>query len=564
MVVQGFPVSNAQPGNRYTFSAWVKAQNIRARVPFEIELRALGANGEAVLPESRKLSVKSDTDWKLVSTDFSLPVGTTKLSLSLIVKPRSEATVWVDDIAVREQPLFFEQPLRATLRASSKKVFAHYFTPFPVSLDNGDPKSDYYTQYLSPDGEGGSHRGQGGFLRERPLGRASRPLPDPAWVQADFDEEVSRAVALGLDGFVADLLGYAPDKSDYNWNRVKMLLQSAQRVDGGFKIMAMPDMTAGLAGPNVADKLTAAITEFNSYPAAYRLADGRLVVAPYLVEMQTPAWWKAWLDSMKAKGINIAFVPLFQGWEKDAPSYASLCDGMSDWGFRSPKSNASWVDVPKKAHHYAPIWMMPVAPQDMRPNASLYTEAGNSENFRVMWQNAIQGGADWVQLITWNDYSESAEVSPSTGTQYGFYDLAAYYTTWFKTGKMPKITRDTLFYFHRIHPTTAAPDLTKQTSAYRLADAEVPRNDIELLAFLVTPGTLQIQIGGKTQQLQAPAGMTSFRIPIQNGRPSFSLLRGGKTVVALDSAFTISDKIVYDDLLYRSGGSNRAPVVTTP
>ena len=56
--------------------------------------------------------------------------------------------------------------------------------------------------------------------------------------------------------------------------------------------------------------------------------------------------------------------------------------------------------------------------------------------------HAIDGGADWVQLITWNDYGEHTEIAPSTGTQHAFYDLTAYYTAWFKTGAAPRIVRD--------------------------------------------------------------------------------------------------------------------------
>lgn len=72
-------------------------------------------------------------------------------------------------------PFPFDPPPLAVLRRSPRKVFAHYFTQFPISLDNADPARDYYaTQYLRPEGEGGAHRGNGGFLR-------ACPLPRPPW-----------------------------------------------------------------------------------------------------------------------------------------------------------------------------------------------------------------------------------------------------------------------------------------------------------------------------------------------------------------------------------------------
>lgn len=49
-------------------------------------------------------------------------------------------------------------------------MFAHYFTPYPLSLDNASADGDYYTRnYLNPGGESGKHEKYGGLLRDRPL-----------------------------------------------------------------------------------------------------------------------------------------------------------------------------------------------------------------------------------------------------------------------------------------------------------------------------------------------------------------------------------------------------------
>ena len=57
--------------------------------------------------------------------------------------------------------------------------------------------------------------------------------------------------------------------------------------------------------------------------------------------------------------------------------------------------------------------MQAVSAQDERPYASTYDEADNTANLRMTWTAAING-ADWVQIPTWNDYSEGTEISPST------------------------------------------------------------------------------------------------------------------------------------------------------
>src|SRR5579884_2089571 len=425
--------------------------------------------------------------------------------------------------AVAAEPLPFDPPAPAVLRASPKKVFAHYFTPFPISLDNKDPTIDYYTTgYLAPDGEGGKHRRYGGYLRERPLPRSPRPGAD--WADRDMEEEVRRAAAIGLDGFSADILA----TSGVHWERLQRLLAAAARVDPGFKIVLMPDMDAELrAHP---ERLAAAVRSLASSPAVFRLPDGRLVVA---------------------------LIPLFQGWQRYAADFAPFSAGVSDWGPRWPSAAETLRAAPAAAHRLVPIWMAPVAPQDVRPKALRFWEAGGSLLFRAMWQSAIEGGADWVQIITWHDYSEGTEIAPSTGIQWAFADLAAYHVTWFKTGAPPPVARDVLCYFHRVQAVDAPRDPARQPEPFTLAGGDPPRDEVELLAFLAKPGTLEIELGGRTAREEAPEGMTSFRIPLRPGRPVFRLVRGGRTVITLASPWEIRDRVVFQDLLYRAGCSNR-------
>jgi hypothetical protein len=180
--------------------------------------------------------------------------------------------------------------------------------------------------------------------------------------------------------------------------------------------------------------------------------------------------------------------------------------------------------------------------------------------FRTTWRRSIQDKVDWVQIITWNDYSEGTEISPSTGIQYGFYDLTAYYIAWFKTNLRPHIVRDVIYYFHRVEPTAAVPDGTKQLHPFTLQPSYSVQNAIELLAFLKFPGVLTVEIGGRTYSKIAKSGMTSFLVPLGLGIPHFRLYRRGRLVLDLASAFEVRTSITYQDLLYRSGSSSRAVV----
>lgn len=448
----------------------------------------------------------------------------------------------------------FDLPSTQELRSSPKKVFAHYFTPYPLSIDNKPPDEDYYSQhYLAVDGENGKHRPYGGYLRQRPVPQA--PRPDEDWDTVNFEEEIRRAIGIGLDGFTVDMLSF----EGVHWERTKGLLDAAFRVDPGFRILLMPDMEAGFKSHP--EELAGAIEALAGHPSVFRRPDDRLVISPFNTQRQSAKWWKEWLIGMKALGVDISFVPLFQDWRRYADDFAAFSDGFSDWGWRSPRTQRSWRDVPRQAREWVSLWMAPVAPQDMRPRSQEYWEVGNSEGFRVMWENAIHGEADWVQLITWNDYSESTAVAPSTGTQWSFYDLSAYYITFFKTSRPPEIKRDVLYYFHRTHPASALPDPDQQPKIFRPAEgSDPPRDEIELLGFLTGPGILEIEINGTIHRRKAPAGVTSFQVPLTEGRPIFRLRRGGRNRITLKSAFSISSDISRQSLLVHGGSSTREPL----
>jgi hypothetical protein len=188
--------------------------------------------------------------------------------------------------------------------------------------------------------------------------------------------------------------------------------------------------------------------------------------------------------------------------------------------------------------------MMPVDPQQYRPKSFLYWESGNSAAYRDAWTGSIAAEADWVQLVTWNDFSESGAIAPFTdatlqrniGT--GYYDLTGYYAAWFLTGQQPRITHDVLYYFYRKEATSAAAPGQSQRAnlATGTGGAE---NNIELLAFLTSPGVVKITIGGKTYTQNAAAGIASFKVPSVAGTPVFTLSRSGADVFSFKGGVQI-------------------------
>jgi hypothetical protein len=197
--------------------------------------------------------------------------------------------------------------------------------------------------------------------------------------------------------------------------------------------------------------------------------------------------------------------------------------------------------------------VFPIVEQDVRTRGCELWESCGSATLTGLWDTAIADQADWTFLISWSDFSEQA-MQPSTCIGFAPYDLNAYYTQWFKTGKQPAIVRDTLYYFYRKNHTDVDPGKGVKWSFRR--DGAAPANEIELLAFLAAPGTLRITVNGSVHEMAAPKGITSFKVPLPKDVafvPEFALLRDGKPVVARNGHFAVLDKIEYPNLLYCSG-----------
>ena len=456
----------------------------------------------------------------------------------------------------------FSMPSADTLFASNRKVFGHYFYPFPLSIDNNPPDVDYYNRnYLLQAGEHGAHWDAGGYLRSRPLGVADSGSPN--WQVENQEKEIRMAMAAGITGFTVDVLG--PNQWDAG-TQLQNLLLAATAVDSRFKIVVMPDLSA--LGPD-AGVVDAIIESVASSPAAYHLPDGRLVVTSFDASLGSIAFWNQVFNDVSDAGIRVAFIPTFLGGTGSYDDFEPISYGLSSWGTATPVSSASEVTEPLQAHDAGEISMLPVDPQQYRPKDLSYWEAGNSAAFRTSWQAAIDGGADWVQLVTWSDFSESSQVEPATdltlatdiGT--GFYDLNAYYAAWFLTGQAPTLTHDVIYYFYRREPTNAASPAQAAPTHLAVGGGTTVDN-IELVGALTAPGTLQITINGQTFTQDVPAGLTSFTIPLQPGRPQFALRRDGGEVISFEGGIDIVDAGGLDsgvaDFTYWSGSASEAGV----
>ncbi|WP_164012002.1 endo-1,3-alpha-glucanase family glycosylhydrolase [Pyxidicoccus trucidator] len=452
----------------------------------------------------------------------------------------------------------FDMPTTAALRAAPKKVFGFYYPIFPISIDNAQPASDYWTGWMTPESRNGEYANIGGLMRDRPLPRA--PWADSAWRQRDFETEVRRAIASGMDGFIYE----HPYRvsSDTRNNQLTVMLAAAAAVDPEFRIVLSPDFPTEATGTT--DGLVSMIASVAQHPSVHTL-NGAIVLASFNPERKSVAFWTELKTRLAAQGIQVTYWPLLS-YTGDVTKYAewdNLVAGFSTWGERTAQSAENMRRWSVESHRRGKLWMSPVAFEDVRhkltdsENSSrVYWEAQNSLAFRSQFEKAMEGDADWVTLLTLTDYGESW-MTASQERGYVVMDWIAYYTTWFKTGQRPTIVRDTLYYTHRRHRTDAPFDAAKQTArAMKLRGGVAASNQVELLAFLKEPGRLVITQGTDVRMLDvASAGVTAFQVPLVPGTtPVFELQRDGVTVQRLESRTPILAQTVYQDLMYHAGG----------
>ena len=137
------------------------------------------------------------------------------------------------------------------------------------------------------------------------------------------------------------------------------------------------------------------------------------------------------ISLLAGQGVNTAFVPCFLDYATNVAAYEAFSYGYANWGNRNTAGNSNLIPRIADAHARGKIWMQPVSLQDTRPHSLVYDEASNSENLRLTWGSAISGGADWVQIPTWNDYAEGTQISPSVALGSAPLDLNSYYLAWF-------------------------------------------------------------------------------------------------------------------------------------
>lgn len=456
--------------------------------------------------------------------------------------------------------LWFEVP-RAV---SPRKVFAHYFGPYPRSINNSyTENTDTYQTILNNPAYPGRTDYRGWF-RDAPLWRA-KLSGDWRYTDAVFD--IQAAQAAGIDGFFVDMLGL----SGSNFDNYARLARAASDLDTGFFVVPMVDANGatGAASPAVA---AGAVATFAGLKSSFYLPDGRFVVSSFRMEGKPVSWWSEMLSVLRGRiGGDVAFLSAALNAGNNG-AYSSVTFGESTWGYGAdPITIMAASPQAAAARGRGKVWMAPIECQDVRPAAGLFDEAANTAATRAAWERAFDDNSDYAQIVTWSDFSEGTTIAPSKQRGFATLDLNAWFIAKFHTGEFPEILRDVVILSHRSHLAASLPIDPPQVTVMRHWNRNAPRtpvrDSVEVLTFLVAPADVTVVVGGVPVTFTAPAGMHSRILPLVVGAPPSAMVtRGAALVAEIVSTVPVVAVPVRDDKSYywfsslRGTAGQKAPV----
>ncbi len=271
------------------------------------------------------------------------------------------------------------------------------------------------------------------------------------------------------------------------------------------------------------------------------------------------------------------------GWSAQAPILKDVAYALGDWGGGDDPNliasrSTSYYTTAKTT--YGLKAFMPVGLQQVRAASGKADESMGLEAMMDWWErytgsfdgtsSAIEN-PEFLQLITWSDYSEGSTYQPSLMWGRAPLDISTYYIHKYKTGAWPTILRDTAYVVYRPAPIGV-------TSTYGEADQMVqwsgsgrptsglstPGNWVHAVVFLVSAATVRIWTAGVYTDFSGVAGMNVFRrSALVGSAPKVEIIRAGTTITSVTGPRPILSAPYVRDYSYIGAGSLDDPTELT-
>ncbi len=340
-----------------------------------------------------------------------------------------------------------------------------------------------------------------------------------------YRQEIELAQRHGIDGFAlncgswlqVDKTTGATTDGPYV-KAAERMYQAARELDSGFKLFFSADVNnLGNLPLNIGNM----VARFAAHTNQFRVGD-KVVLSAWAGR---PATYVEAIRTLNTNGYKVCFVPFLyspkyaMAWSPetvarfftDQPHMDGLFNFTAD-GTTEEMIIQNAVGC-RVAHQMGKLFMAGACPAMNSPNLRDFR---GPEGYGAMWEGLIRDGADWVELVTWNDYVEDTNLMPfhwpaGAKREYqdrdeAFLDVTAYYSAWFKAGRPPAITQDKLYVTYRNRSLWQRQAWSAKDDAWvDLTACKFPFDQIHddvgdfvyATTFLTAPAELTVQLGRK-------------------------------------------------------------------
>ena len=284
-----------------------------------------------------------------------------------------------------------------------------------------------------------------------------------------FDGQIKKAKSAGIDGFAMNV-----GIDDWQPDRISKALAAAQN-NGDFAIFISFDMASLTFDFGVLSRFHFAA----NHPNYFRV-NGRPMYSTFAGENRDDFWvqWKS------AAGFNPYFCPSWPNYPTvNLLQQHPVADCIFTWNAWPPGNSGPGAHFDTTGDQNLLASARATNKQYMAPLAPWFYShvwgSGWSKNWiygsetllTERWQQIIALQPDFLEIITWNDYSESSYMCtissdlpldmaginnminvPQPMKHDAWLQLSQHYIQWYKNNARPAVTNDQFYWWYRTHP----------------------------------------------------------------------------------------------------------------
>ncbi|KAF7972300.1 hypothetical protein HWV62_18470 [Athelia sp. TMB] len=346
-----------------------------------------------------------------------------------------------------------------------------------------------------------------------------------SYAQSDWTNDMKLAQSIGIDGFALNI-----GKDSYNAQQLGYAYAAANSL--GFKVFLSFDF--GYWSSADTSTIASYINTYGVLPAQF-IYNNEIFVSTFIGDGFN--WATVAADSKP-----LFACPNYQAASLASSSGVSCLFSWDAWA----SSNNQPIDQNKTTAgdvNYintlgSKPYMMPVSPwffthygpSSYNKNWIFYADY----QWNSRWEQVLQLAPQFVEIVTWNDFSESHYIGPLHPSDTSVYAGGSTGAIQWVTGFPHDAWRDVAKpYITAYKAGATSPTVTPTGYTY-------DGDSIFVIAMVKTAGTVVITSGGTSTSISVPAGITTVSAPMKTGVQSFKLTRSGSTILSGTSSLQVT------------------------